>query len=1097
MLTILYGGTGTGKSYDMMEMIGKKASEGKNVIAIVPDQFTFEYEKMLYDHLGCALFNRGNAEVLSFSRLTADILRRSGDTGRDSADPSAKTALLYMSAKAVRERGDINYFVKQSKKPGFIGTLSAMLTELIHSGVTPERLSDIIEENKDASETILAKLRDILAVYTEYTLRLEKAGLRDSLFDMMTAAVKAGQTDYFKGKHIFMDEFKSFTGDQYDMISAMLSGGAELTVCMTIEPEASLKGVFLSAEETCGSLERIARESGEECVRIKYGENKRYRSDALLHISRALVYSPLPVYEEKTEDITLITAPDISSECSWICAKIAELTEEKGYKYSDIAVLSRTMNNDINELSQCFERYAIPYYSDKKPSAGKKPLMLMISSALELAASKKLSTEAVLRYAKTGLTAITDEETEALENFCYSWDIDGDTWEKKFPSDEKGYDYEQIKQRILAPIYSLRKKCVGRDGGEICEAVRDFIAGSDPEKKLLDISGADADDPVIRENRRICEELDRILTGLEKGFCEGEKVTVNEFREIFGIAAAGITLAVPPVYLDRVAAEQSDLARLPAVKAVFVMQACDGKFPFIPAESRTFTEDERELFLKSGAALSGSMKDRLSDERFNAYKAICSPSEKLFISFSKVDPEGKKSFASEYITSVLKAAPQCAVKDTEKEGLLFYCRTKEAAYSALILGRGNASEREAVKQCLSEDVLYKERFDYLKDLKNRNTYHTAPPPLMEKLMGGKNLRISPSRFEDHSRCPFIYFCKKALGINPPEKKGLTSMNWGNASHACMSGILSEYRSSDMSGFTGLTRSQLSEKVDRAAEKYVNENMGGDFARSADFPMYYRIMKENTLRALIRLQREYSEGKCRFYPEDLELTIGRKTDGEKSCPSIKTECEDGHTLELNGTVDRVDLCETDGKKYIRVIDYKTGKQDFKRDMLIYGAGWQMLFYLYSLTDPETGIYKDREPAGAIYIPIGYPQSENDRNSDNSKVQKTAFSSLKATGVILDDDTVIKAMDSSADGTVFIPGKRQIKDKVKDDRFTAEEFEEYRKKAEEKLKEMCMAVYSGEVPASPCEELGVDCEKCSYYHICAFFLKKNNDIDGSED
>lgn len=1082
MLTILYGGTGTGKSYDMMKRIREKAEANCNICAIVPDQFTFEYEKMLYDHLGCRLFNKGNIEVLSFSRLTNDIIGKMSASDKDSADPSAKIALLYLSIKAAADRGELIYFKKQAKRPNFISTASAMLSELIHSGVTPERLTEIIRLSGGESSD---KLSDILAIYTEYTRRLSAAGLRDSLFDMRRAAVGAGSIGYFDGKYIFMDEFKSFTGDQYDMIRAMISRSAQLTVCITSDDTASLKGVFASAEDTCSSLMRIAAEEGAERERIVFSENRRFASESLRFLTRAVTCVPVPVYEENADEITVITAPDIYAECSYICSEIRELVSGGKYRYSDIAVLSRSMNEDISVLAAHFERYGIPYYSDKKSSAGNKPIMLMINSALELAAARRISTETVLRYAKTGLAGITDSETGSLENFCYSWDIDGEIWEKEFPADEETGDIESIKKRLLEPVYELRKNCSGKNGGQICAAVRDFIAAADAEAKLME-SGSDPDDTLARENRRICEELDDMLAGLESAFSADELISLAEFKDIFTAAAANITLASPPIYLDGVSAEQSDLARLPAVKVVFVMQATDGKFPFIPSESHTFTESERELFKNAGSDLSGSMKKRLSDEKFNAYKAVCAPSDRLYISYSLSSADGKGCYPSEYINKITRAFPKCRKADTRKTDMLFYCRSKEAAYAAAVEHYNDrGSSFAAVKSRLEEDPLYKARFDYLDKLSERTAMHTVDPELMEQLYFGKKLRISASRFEDFSKCPFMYFCKTGLKLYPLSKKSLTRLNWGNAVHACMNDVLGKYCSETRGAadFKRLSRKELSEAVDIAADKFMNEQLEGDFGKTPDFPVYFGIMKENSLRALLRLQKELTENNSKFVPHDFELPVGRFDEEKRYCPSMLIRCDDGHTLEFSGTVDRVDLCEIDGKKYIRVIDYKTGKTEFKKENLAFGINWQMLLYLYSLTDPERGIYKNHEPAGVLYVPVRFPEAAEGRDPDEESVSKKAFSSLKASGVVLDNEQVINAMEQIDTGEgKFIPVKKNKDGIFGGSLFAKQDFDDNREKAKEKLKEMCRTVYSGNVAAVPNENVSGVCDHCDYREIC---------------
>lgn len=1104
MLKIFYGNTGTGKSWAMMEQIRQKAAEGRQICVIVPDQFTFEYERMLYDHLGCRLYNRGNTEVWSFSRLTRDIFGKMRAPEGAPADSTAKTAVLYTVIKDAAAKNQLVYYGKQAKKPSFTATASTMLSELIHSGVTPEKLAEIITHN---SESATDKLSDILTIYTDYTGRLAASGLRDSLFDMQLAASGAEKINYFGGKYLFIDEFKSFTGDQYEMIRAMLSGCEELTVCMTSDGRISGGSPFASAEETCGSLMRIARDTGAECSRIFFSENRRYHAPCLFKLTNALTMIPAPVCDDSAEEITIVKAPDLYAECSYICAKIRELVSDGKYRYSDIAVLSRAMNDDISVLSAHFKRYDIPYYSDKKPSVSHKPLMLMVTSALELAAAKSISTEVLLRYAKTGLTGITDDEIYTLENFCYKWDIDGDMWNDVFPKDkdepqdEAEGICESIKNRLLAPIYELREKCTGKSGADICAAVRSLIVSTNAEERLIngfdENSGATAvsaeDAELMRENRRICEELDGILSSLENAFRppEGkasEKISLSDFREIFMLAASGITLSAPPTALDGVAAQQSDLARLSNPKIVFVMHANDGTFPFVPSESTTFSEAERELFKKAGSDLSGSMKKRLTDERFNAFKAVCAPSEQLYISYSAADSSGKTLYPSEYIGKIKKSFPKCREIDAGKIGLLFYCRTEQAAYTAAVENYNAAdSSFVTVRKKLEENPLYRSRFAYLDSIDGKISaeHKISDGRIMERLYGGKSLNISASRFDDYCVCPFKYYCITGLKIRPLLKNGLTAMNWGNAVHACMKEIMETYSKGD---FIELTRSQLSRAVTKATKKYIRDEMSGGFGKSASFPVYLRIMKENTLRALVRLKDELKGSE--FTPDAFELAIGktpRSKDGKHADP-ITITCGDGHSVNFFGTADRVDLYDNGTEKYIRIIDYKTGAKSFSLDQIENGINLQMFLYLFSLTDPENGLYQGCKPAGALYFPVRFPLLEGSRSADPGEIEANVNESLRMVGEILDSGELVDAMEKigSGESGKYIPAAKD-----EDGSFTAdssllseEGFEYIKSTSEMLMKDMCESVYGGNVPASPlkAESMTSNCDRCDYRGIC---------------
>ena len=59
---------------------------------------------------------------------------------------------------------------------------------------------------------------------------------------------------------------------------------------------------------------------------------------------------------------------------------------------------------------------------------------------------------------------------------------------------------------------------------------------------------------------------------------------------------------------------------------------------------------------------------------------------------------------------------------------------------------------------------------------------------------------------------------------------------------------------------------------------------------------------------------------------------------------------------------------DGKLYLRVVDYKTGKKSFDLTEVWNGLGLQMLLYLFTLEDRGAQYYgQPVEGAGVLYLP----------------------------------------------------------------------------------------------------------------------------------
>ncbi|MDE6592749.1 MAG: PD-(D/E)XK nuclease family protein [Oscillospiraceae bacterium] len=1076
MLNILYGLPKTGKSYAMAEQIRDEITAGGKCLVIIPDQFTFEYERLLYNRLGAGLFNGGNLEILSFSRLSRFVFERTVRPDLEGADLTAKLAVMFMCVKKSLADGSLVYFKKQAARPDFAKTVMTMTTELIHSGVTPEILGGIADKaaRKKGMNSAAEKLSDLHILYSAYAKRLGELGLRDSAEDTRLAAREAEAAGLFEDMSVYIDGFKSFTGDQYDMLSAVLKSAAGLTFCATAKELSCRSGsMFAPVCETVARLMSIAERAGRKIKTTKF-ETPHFASPALAHMSEALTLplAPFPksanIDEKMQKDVTIISAENIQKECAFICSEIRKLLrEDNTLRPGDIAVLSRTMHDDISLLESYFNRFEIPYYSDKKPSAAHKPLTVAINAALELVAAKIPDTEAILRLAKTRLTDTSPDDSAYLENYCYIWDIDGNTWNETFP-DERA---EDIKNRLLAHILQLKKDARKAPTGKgTAAALRKFIARSGIEKRALMLG----DETDGRESRRIAEETEKILLSIERAV--PEEISLSEFREIFALAASSMTLASPPVNLDGVLAQQSDLARLSEVKIVFVMGAGDGIFPFSVSDSATFSDREREFFKAEGSDLTGNMKKRAAEEKFNAYNALCSPCRKLYISYPCTAADGSPAQPSRLISEIMAALPFCGKLSANDIPPELYCCTPMAAF------------RTAAEQADTDPVFYNSvkavirdffpeyngRFEYLEDMRSSPSSRRKISAFAAGKLGlpkAENgaVKISPSAIEDYIRCPFMYFGKRVLGISSPQKQNLSPIVWGNVVHKCMERIISGKASPKGKGFMEMTENEIAEATGAIAEEYKEKHLEGSFSKSPDFGIFYETLKGNIVRILLHAQAEFSAVK--FTPAAFEERVLQNVDpgGELTGANGKFP-----EIYLSGICDRADIYSTEKGKYLRIVDYKTSGKKLSRELIENGINLQTVLYLSALAD--RGKFAGAIPAGTFYSPVLSTPPLNSRTADRSEIAENINKRLVMNGFIFGEDGIPKAMcardKETPDSAVYAEGEI----------LTAGEFKEIIQKARGHIIEVCKGVLSGSFPASPLQTEKNPCDHCDFKDIC---------------
>ena len=101
----------------------------------------------------------------------------------------------------------------------------------------------------------------------------------------------------------------------------------------------------------------------------------------------------------------------------------------------------------------------------------------------------------------------------------------------------------------------------------------------------------------------------------------------------------------------------------------------------------------------------------------------------------------------------------------------------------------------------------------------------------------------------------------------------------------------------------------------------------------------------------------------FAPLDFELDFG----GDERMPPLELGTGK-EKLTLTGVADRVDGWVHEGKLYLRVVDYKTGRRKFDLSDVWYGMGLQMLLYLFALAENGSARYgREIVPAGVLYVP----------------------------------------------------------------------------------------------------------------------------------
>ncbi len=237
--------------------------------------------------------------------------------------------------------------------------------------------------------------------------------------------------------------------------------------------------------------------------------------------------------------------------------------------------------------------------------------------------------------------------------------------------------------------------------------------------------------------------------------------------------------------------------------------------------------------------------------------------------------------------------------------------------------------------------------------------------------------------------------------------------------------------------------------------------------------------------LARLVEEAGElAQSDFSPVAFELGFGGR-DGQ--LPAV-TVTEGDETLSVSGKVDRVDGWLHDGKLYLRVVDYKTGKKAFDLSDLRYGLGIQMLLYLFTLEKEGRSYFGyPIVPAGVLYHPAREVILKKDRGIQPEKLQAALQEELRRSGMVLADPEVLRAMEHSAlEAPHYLPIRVKKDGSISDGIASAEQLGKLGRYVEDLLHQIAREIGSGNIDADPVARGPQEraCDRCDFAAACAF-------------
>jgi len=1105
-LRLIYGSAGCGKSRFCIDSIQKRLEkeEDKHLILIVPEQFSFQAEKSLVEQIkGTGI---GNAEVTSFERIAYSVFDEVGGITKNHMNSSGKLMLVSNIMNKLKE--ELKVFSAAAEQKGFVNKISDIITEFKRYDISPYILKETLGSIQEG-ELFRDKIYDISIIFEAFEEALHRNYI-DSEDELNLLYSKIENWSLLEGAEIWFDEFNSFTTQQYKIIEKILKKAerVNITLCMNTSGEMDLTDVFAPIKNTEKKLIELANENDikiEDKIVLKSSCMDRFKENQeMKHLEANYFRHPNVIYTEKTKDLSIIRGLNPYAEIEAVARDIIKFTRREEVRFKEVAVITRDLSIYEKIIKVIFDEYKIPYFIDKKKQIDDNPLVVLITSAIDIF-NKNWSYESMFRYLKAGLLNIKRDDLDIIENYVMANGIRGkNKWNSQWENgnEELLEKINEIRIHITIPLLKLSESLKGnRKAEEICKALFNFLCdlgvNETIENWVYKFNG-EGNQALAREYSQIWNLVMELLDQVVEVFKE-EPLNLKEFVKLLSLGFGEHKMGIIPPSLDEVLVSDVERVRTNTVKLLYVIGVNDGIFPSVLKDEGILTDADRNNLRNMDVEIADDSKIKTFEEQFLIYKTLTNTGKYLRLCYSIADFEGKALRPSSIISRLKVVFPKITeegeIIERDVESSMELVSREIPTFNKLvsILRRDNKDKEispfwRSVEQWYKDNEEWRSKLEYIHSASAyTNSVEQISKEKVRKLYGDK-LYFSISKLEKYVECPFAYYVQYGLKAKDRKVFAISAPDLGSFMHSVIDEFSKIVENRSIKWYE-IDEAWCIETVSEIVDKEAKEVSGGIF----DSSPRYRYFTERLKRVLIRTILIIIEHLKRSGFQPIGYEVG--FDNKAAYPPIEIELSNGEKVKLIGRIDRVDKLTLEGKDYYRIIDYKSGNKDFKLSDVYYGLQIQLLTYLDAiLTNEEIKDKEPKIPGGVFYLRIHDPIVKGNREISEEEIEKEIMKELKMRGLLLADPRIVKEMDKEIDGSSLIIPARINKggDLGKSSVGTEEQFNILREHVKNNLIKTCEEMLRGEIDIRPFKDKDkTACSFCMYSAICQF----DNAFDGN--
>jgi len=1009
-LHFIIGTSGAGKTRFLFQSVIEESIKHPSMeyLVVVPEQFTLQTQKSIVNaHPAHGIMN---IDVLSFLRLAFRVFEELGRNDRYLLEDTEKSMII--KKVLLEKKDDFKVFGGNVKKKGFVGEVKSVISEFYQYAIDDDELDRMLSV-ASAKPPLYAKLNDIRTVYDGFKAFLrDKYITNEEIYEVLGDSLIHSQL--IKNSAVYLDCYAGFMPSQYKLLRMVIRHAREAYVTVTMNNASYYRKVgehelFHLSHVTIEKLRKMAVDEGKDVVphfvntgRVPY----RYGNDELAHLERNIYnHGNSEAYGKEPRYVAIYEADDGDGESDAAALMIRKLVREEGYRYKDIAVISADVGKYGTLLGDRFVKMDIPYFVDMKSAITANPLSELVKGLLAVV-RYDYSYEAVTNLLRTNLLDFAMDEVDVLENYVialsinkrYAWNRE---WKKPYRSsyEVRLSDVNAYRARFMQMMGPLDKVLANKKSTvkDCLTAIYNFLRGQKIEEKLDAFARRmnahnDTGSKVIAKEyeqvyRLVMEMFDRTAALLRD-----DVLPLDEFVEIIETGLANIEVGLVPPGTDQIVVGDIERTRLFDIKALFFLGVNDGLVPRAYAGGGILSDADRQFFDAHRVELAPTSRQSAYLDNFYLYVNLTKPKERLFLSYHKLDDEGKSARPASLLKVVRDIFPKIRViKDGEgllrerrniNDGENIHPRLKVARNKEAILGTDKGltyianSLREYGRQdapmyfhellrLYDEDPSLGVETDKLVSAAFYEKGRIGISRESARKLYGDTLLGSVTRMEQYASCAFSHFLAYGLSLEERAEYAISMPDIGNIYHLAL-----EYFSSKMKE-RGLTFGDLTDDA--------RIGLGSESVQAACVDYNNGILESSSKNAyLVKKVERVLHRTTKTISEQLSLGLLTPHAYEKRFVYANKY------LNLAGRIDRMDIYEDEDRVYVQVVDYKSGSTRFDVPSLYHGLQLQLMVYL------EAGLRMAREeshgkavvPASALYYNIDDPIVDKKASIDKS-------------------------------------------------------------------------------------------------------------------